>query len=116
VPEVSRRLYLRGAAGVITSNLSAESEASAWCTAAKRRAIMTVDASGTAVSPAVWPHQLRSRHASAVSASSHGPLTTRLTRAVGGTSSFWGPLALLPPQEGAFVGRAPGGYCRCSGY
>jgi hypothetical protein len=21
-----------------------------------------------------------------------------------------------PPQEGAFMGQAPGGYCRCSGY
>jgi hypothetical protein len=88
VPEVSRRLYLRGATGIVASNLSAGTKASAWCSAAKRRAIMTVDASGTAVSPAVSPHQLRSRHASAASASSHGPLTTRLTRAVGGPSSF----------------------------
>jgi hypothetical protein len=88
VPEVSRRLYLRGAAGVIASNLSAGTEASAWCSAAKRRAIMTFDASRTAVLPAVLPHQVQSRHASAASASSHGPLTTRLTRAIGGPSSF----------------------------
>jgi hypothetical protein len=42
VPEVSRRLYLRGAAGVDASNLSAGIEALAWRFAAKRRAIMTV--------------------------------------------------------------------------
>jgi hypothetical protein len=42
VPEVSRRLYLRGAAGVDVSNLSAGIEALAQCSAAKRRAIMTV--------------------------------------------------------------------------
>jgi hypothetical protein len=52
---------------------------------------------------------------SAASASSHGPLTVQLTRAVGGPSSFWGPGPLLP-QDGAFAGRAPGGYCWCSGY
>jgi hypothetical protein len=98
VPEVSRRLYLRGAAGVVASNLSAGTEASAWCSAVKRCAIMTVDASGTAASPAVSPHQLRSRHASAASASSHGPLTARLTRAVGGPSSFWGPWPFAPSR------------------
>jgi hypothetical protein len=42
VPEVSRRLYLRGAAGVDASNLSAGIEALAWCSAAKRRAIMMI--------------------------------------------------------------------------
>jgi hypothetical protein len=42
VPEVSRRLYLRGAVGVNVSNLSAGIEALAWCSVAKRRAIMTV--------------------------------------------------------------------------
>jgi hypothetical protein len=42
VPEVSRRLYLRGAADVDASSLSAEIEALAQCSAAKRRAIMTV--------------------------------------------------------------------------
>jgi hypothetical protein len=94
VPEVSRRLYLRGVASVDASNLSAGTEASAQRSAAKRRAIMAVDASGTAASPAVSSHQVRSCHASAASASSHGPLTARLTRAVGGPSSFWGPLAL----------------------
>jgi hypothetical protein len=98
VPEVSRRLYLRGAAGIVASNLNAGTEASAWCSAVKRRAIMTVDASGTAASPAVSPHQLRSRHASAASASSHGPLTARLTRAVGGPSSFWGPGPFAPSR------------------
>jgi hypothetical protein len=94
VPEVSRRLYLRGAAGVIASNLSAGTEALVRCSAVKRRAIMTIDASGTAASSAVSSHQLRSCHASAASASSHGPLIARLTRAVGGHSSFWGPPAL----------------------
>jgi hypothetical protein len=94
VPEVSRRLYLRGADGVVVSNLSAGTEALARCSAVKRRAIMTVDASGTAPSPAVSSHQLRSRHASTASASSHGPLTAWLTRAVGGPSSFWGAPAL----------------------
>jgi hypothetical protein len=115
VSEVSRRLYLRGAAGIVVSNLSAETEASAWYSAVKRRAIMTVDASGTTSSPAVSSHQLRSHHASATSASSHGPLIARLTRTVGGPSSFWAPGPSLP-QEGALAGRAPGGYCRCSGY
>jgi hypothetical protein len=96
VPEVSRRLYLRGAVGVIASNLSAGTKALTRCSAVKRRAIMMVDASGTAASPAISSHQLRSRHASAASASSHGPLTARLTHAVGGPSSFWGLPALRP--------------------
>jgi hypothetical protein len=42
VPEVSRRPYLRGAAGVDASNLSAGIEASVRRSAAKRRAIITV--------------------------------------------------------------------------
>jgi hypothetical protein len=42
VPEVSRRLYLRGAAGVDASSLSTGIEALAQRSAAKRRAIMTV--------------------------------------------------------------------------
>jgi hypothetical protein len=105
VSEVSRRLYLRGAAGVVTSNLSAGTEASAQCSAVKRHAIMTVDALGTAASPAVSSHQLRSRHVPTTSASSHGPLTARLTRAVGGPSSFWGPPALRPSRGCA---RGPG--------
>jgi HD superfamily phosphodiesterase len=42
VPEVSRRLYLRGAAGIDASNLSAGIKALAQRSAAKRRAIMTV--------------------------------------------------------------------------
>jgi hypothetical protein len=42
VPEVSRRLYLRGTAGVDASNLSAGIEALAQHSAVKRRAIMTV--------------------------------------------------------------------------
>jgi hypothetical protein len=99
VPEVSRRLYLRGAAGVVASSLSAGTEALARCSAVKRRAIMTVDASGTAASPAISSHQLRSRHVSAASASSHGPLTARLTCAVGGPNSFWGPPALRPLER-----------------
>jgi hypothetical protein len=53
VPEVSRRPNLRGAAGVIASNLSVGTEALAQRSAVKRRAIMMVDASGTAASPAV---------------------------------------------------------------
>jgi hypothetical protein len=88
VPEVSRRSYLRGAAGVVASNLNAGIEALAQRSAVKRCAIMMVDASGTAASPVVSSHQLRSRHASAASTSSHGPLTARLTRAVGGPRSF----------------------------
>jgi hypothetical protein len=42
VLEVSRRLYLRGTAGVDASNLSAGIEALVQHAAAKRRAIMTV--------------------------------------------------------------------------
>jgi hypothetical protein len=42
VSEISRRLYLRGAAGVDASNLSAGIEAFAQCSAVQRRAIMTV--------------------------------------------------------------------------
>jgi hypothetical protein len=42
VPEVSRRPYLRGTAGVDASNLKAGIEALAWRSAAKQRAIMTV--------------------------------------------------------------------------
>jgi hypothetical protein len=42
VPEVSRRLYLRGAAGVDASSLSAGIEALAQCSIVKRRAIMMV--------------------------------------------------------------------------
>jgi hypothetical protein len=42
VPEVSRRLHLKGAAGVDASNLSAGIEALAQRSVAKRRAIMTV--------------------------------------------------------------------------
>jgi hypothetical protein len=42
VPEVLRRLYLRGAAGVDASNLSAGIEALAQRSAVKRRAIMMV--------------------------------------------------------------------------
>jgi hypothetical protein len=42
VLEVSRRLHLKGAAGVNVSNLSAGIEVLAQRSAAKRRAIMTV--------------------------------------------------------------------------
>jgi hypothetical protein len=42
VPEISRRLYLRGAASFDASNLSVGIEALAQCSAAKRRAIMIV--------------------------------------------------------------------------
>jgi hypothetical protein len=42
VPEVSRRLHLKGAASVEASNLSTGIKALARRSAAKRRAIMTV--------------------------------------------------------------------------
>jgi hypothetical protein len=42
VPEVSRRLHLKGAAGVDASNLRAGIEALAQRSTAKRRAIMMV--------------------------------------------------------------------------
>jgi hypothetical protein len=42
VPEVSRRLHLKGAADVDASNLSAGIEALAQCSVVKRCAIMTV--------------------------------------------------------------------------
>jgi hypothetical protein len=42
VPDVPRRLYLRGAAGVDASNLSTGIKALAQRSSAKRRAIMTV--------------------------------------------------------------------------
>jgi hypothetical protein len=42
VPEDLRRLHLKGTAGVDASNLSAGIKALAQCSAAKRRAIMTV--------------------------------------------------------------------------
>jgi hypothetical protein len=107
VPEVSRRLYLRGAAGAVASNPSVGTKALAQRSAAKRRAIMTIDASGTAASPAVSSRQLQGRHASAGSASSHGPLTARLTRAIGGPSSFWGPLALRSLRRARSRARLP---------
>jgi hypothetical protein len=97
-PEVSRRRYLRGAAGVVMSNLRAGTEALAWRSVVKRRAIMTGDASGTASSPAVSSHQLQGRHMPTTSASSHGPLTAWLMRAVGGPSSFWGPWPFAPSR------------------
>jgi hypothetical protein len=116
VSEVLRRLYLRGAASVVASNLIVGIEPLARCSAVKRRAIMRVDASGTAASPSVSSHQLRSRHASAASASSHGPLTALLTRAVGGPSSFWGPPALRPLKRVCSRAGLPGATFRCSGY
>jgi hypothetical protein len=42
VPEVSRRLYLRGTSGVDASNLHTGIEALAQRSAVKRRTIMTV--------------------------------------------------------------------------
>jgi hypothetical protein len=72
------------------------------------------DALETVASPAVSSRQLRPRHVSRVSASSHGPLTARLTRAVGGPSRFGGPRPFAS-SRGRVVGRAPGGYCRCNG-
>jgi hypothetical protein len=48
----------------------------------------------------------------AASESSHGPLTAR----VDGPSSFWGGAGHSPPPEGALVGQASKGYCRCIGF
>jgi hypothetical protein len=107
VPEVSRRLYLRGSAGVVASNPSAGTEVLAQRSAAKRCAIMMVDASGTAASPAVSSRQLQGRHASAASAPSHGPLTAWLTCAIGGPSSFWAPLALRSLRRARSWARLP---------
>jgi hypothetical protein len=42
--------------------------------------------------------QLRGRHVPTTSASSHGPLTAQLTRAIGGPSSFWGPRPFTPSR------------------
>jgi hypothetical protein len=42
------------------------------------------------------------------SASSHGPLTARLTCAVGGPSSFWGPPALHPLERACSRAGLPG--------
>jgi hypothetical protein len=42
------------------------------------------------------------------SASSHGPLTARLTRAIGGPSSFWGPPALRPLKRACSRAGLPG--------
>jgi hypothetical protein len=61
VPEVSRRLYLRGAAGAVASNPSAGTETLAQRSAAKRRAIMMIDALGTAALPAISSCQLQGR-------------------------------------------------------
>jgi hypothetical protein len=49
------------------------------------------------------------------SASSHGPLTTQLTRAVGGPSSFWG-LQPFAPSRGRVRGPGSRGYCQCFRY
>jgi hypothetical protein len=51
VAEVSRRTYLRGAAGANASNPCVGIEALARRSAVKRRIIMMVDASETAASP-----------------------------------------------------------------
>jgi hypothetical protein len=49
-----------------------------------------------------------SRHVFAVSASSHGPLTACLTRAIGGPSSYWGPLILRSLERARLWARLPG--------
>jgi hypothetical protein len=65
VPEVSRRLYLKGATGVVTSNLGAGIEASAQYSTVKRRAIMTIRRLGDCsvarrfISPAVATPRVR---------------------------------------------------------
>jgi hypothetical protein len=60
--------------------------------------------------------QLRSRHASAASASSYGPLTARVDACRWRAQQLLGAPDPSLPREGAFTGQAPGGYCRCSGY
>jgi hypothetical protein len=52
--------------------------------------------------------QLQGCHVPTTSVSSHGPLTARLTRAVGGPSSFWGPRALRPLKRVRSRARIPG--------
>jgi hypothetical protein len=42
--------------------------------------------------------QLRGRHVPTTSGSSHGHLTTQLTHAIGGPSSFWGPRPFAPSR------------------
>jgi hypothetical protein len=60
--------------------------------------------------------RLWSCHVSVASASSHGPLTTRVDACCWRAQQLLGaPDPSLPP-EGAFAGQDPGGYCRCSGY
>jgi hypothetical protein len=58
----------------------------------------------------------RSRHVSMAFASSHGPLTARVDACRWRAQQLLGAPDLSLPQEGAFAGQAPGGYCRCSGY
>jgi hypothetical protein len=68
------------------------------------------------MSPAVSSRELRSRHASAASASSHGPLTARVDACHWRAQQLLGGPDSSLPREGAFVGQALGGYYRCSGY
>jgi hypothetical protein len=65
---------------------------------------------------AALSHRLRSRHASAASTSSHGPLTTRIDACRWRAQQLLGAPDPSLPREGAFTGQAPGGYCRCSRY
>jgi hypothetical protein len=94
VPEVSRRLYLRGAAGVDASSLGAGIKALAQRSAAKRRTIMMVRRLGDSsvahhfVSPAAVVPRIRGLCIFTWSSD------RALTRAIGGPISFWGPPAL----------------------
>jgi hypothetical protein len=88
VPEVSRRLYLRGAAGINASSLGSGIEALAQRSAAKRRAIMTVRRLGDSsvacrfVSPAAGAPRAHDLYIFTWSSD------RALTRAIEGPSSF----------------------------
>jgi hypothetical protein len=65
---------------------------------------------------AALSHRLRSRHVSAASTSSHGPLTARVDACRWRAQQLLGAPDPSLPREGAFAVQALGGYCRCSGY
>jgi hypothetical protein len=66
--------------------------------------------------PSASSRQLRSRHASATSASSHGPLTMRIDACRWRAQQLLGAPDPSLSREGVFADQAPGGYCQCSGY
>jgi hypothetical protein len=65
----------------------------------------------TASSRQLWSH-----HVSATSASSHGPLTACVDACYWRAQQLLGTPDPSLPQEGAFAGQTPRGYCQCSGY